>query len=219
MKIIKFIIALLLVAGIAACKKDKNNNPKPSAEYYFVGSVGGKDINWETTDSGTGYGLGAFNFLAGQQPETYGEIGASIGYYPGNAPELSISFQTFYIKAGQDTTQVFNSFVNMGTWAFANTNTVQKGDRLVVVRYRDGTGKLYSSVGSQKNSSIQLVSVTTASHQGFAYTKGLKIKFQVNCQVYPLDDTGDPIDGAKPIKVTGEGTLFLEDAFYDPRQN
>jgi len=207
MKIVRIIAVLLLGAMmLSACKKDAKKNSTPTSEYYFIGTVNGSAVNWEASTTGDGWAAGSSAELPNDQGEIYGEITALLTHYPGGHPQLGIEFKTFDKKAdNDDAAGYFNSFVTTGSWAFSNTTDYPIGDKSVIITYLDENGKQYNSIGSQTGSSANVISSTPTSGDAYNVDSGLKIKLTLNCTLYPVDGTGNP------IKITnGQGIVFLD---------
>lgn len=206
MKIIPVLLSGLIL--LSACKKDsnKNNNTTPTSAYYFIGTVNGSSANWEASSSGLSWAVGSSGALPDNQGEISGGITALLTYFPGEQPQLGIEFKTFDKKPDDDATTVFNSFVTTGSWAFSNTLDYTIGNKSVVVYYVDPNGKAYNSIGSQTGSSLNVISATPTTGDAFNADPGMKIKFSLNCTLYPVSGNGGPI-----TITNAQGTLFLDD--------
>lgn len=211
MKQIKPLFFVLIVCALTACKKESGKSGgsgvSPTSEYYFIGTIDGKSVNWEasTGDNG-GWAVGSSSALSNYQGEITGGITALLTDYPAEFPQLGIEFKTIDKGPNANETTVFNSFVNTGAWTYASTSAYTVGAKSIVVHYFDSNGNEYSSIGSQSGSSVNILSVTPVSNDSYDITPGVKIKMTFNCTLYSAGGSAEPI-----ALSNGQATVRLED--------
>jgi hypothetical protein len=157
MKTIKLLSALFLVTCLfSMCKKDSKTGDKSNSEYYIKGTIAGKAINWQATNTGVGWAAGSWSVLPNDQGNISGGMAALFTNYPGGTQHFAIEFKTIVKHLDDDATAVFKDFVKPGAWTYANDQDYVIGTKSVVVYYTDSSGKEYWSIGAQSNAALIL---------------------------------------------------------------
>ena len=194
-----FIFLLLITLFLGACrkdnststlsnKKDEGDNKEITAEYYAKGKLNGESFTWQCRED--------FLWIPGTK--------ASSSLWQGNVTsdhtacitakadksELGITFKTYYVEFEQSKEDIFNNFINTGSWMFSDTEDFHIGLKRTTVVYTDKNEKQYSSLGQQTGSNVNVISVTKV-YEPYIIRNSLKIKITLNCKLYPKEGTGD----------------------------
>jgi len=207
MKTAKLIITLFLVACLfSMCKKDsKKDTNSSNTEYYVQGTLNGQKWNWQVPADGTGYVVGSSSSLSNNQGVISGGVTTLVSGNGGYQPQLGVEFKTINKPMGSDAATVLSNFLTAGSWTYASDLAYTVGTKSVVVYYTDNNGKQYSSIGTQNQVSLNVLSVAPVTGSVYNANPGFKINLSFSCVLYPTDGTGGVL-AAENVQAT----VFLD---------
>ena len=172
----------LAVLSIASCKKGPKTAEPSAAEYYFLATVDGKEINIELLATNN-VEITSSNDLSIDPPYCNYSYGAFIGPAEvADGPTGGIDLNQFFIgDCGNEEAQ-FNSLFAVGNYPLGNPLSFSKN---VEIKYTDESGFYRSNIGPQSGAHFSITESKSANN-AFGLSQSVSGTFE--CTVY--DDFG-----------------------------
>jgi len=188
-------------------RPDDPDHPDEPRDYYFKGTLNGKNLAWNVTDNFTGWAIGSGSTVANDMGDLQGGLSALLSASEGFKPQLGVEFYEINVRFDADKTAYLKGFITTGVWPLATKDAdLQPGKKGIVIRYIDAGGTEYSSLGAQTGGDAKVSSVTYIPTQ-LGVNDAFKIKLTFNCTLYPVSGTGASLSLAN-----GQAVIRLENS-------
>jgi len=182
---LRHLFALLCIAFLASCSKDKDKKPESSQyPYYFKGTINGKLVKFEANDEDTHYGNGTVSLHEGTGWD-------NVDYSEGTFFQNPLHMDRNYINVSilkhfnDDPTDAQRlAMFRTGSYGYGKSNRSPATVDGATIAYLDDQGVEWSSEGGDQTGSTFTITELTNSTNGHS----MKIfKAQFNCKLYDAE--------------------------------